>query len=459
MNLTFKNLFFVEKEMFPQENQLNHEEHHRKVSWVYYCTIVLGLWLIANPPTFGYEVSAMIWSDILTGIALITLSCIALNPYKLWAQWGLTFLGIWLLIAPMVFFPKEGAGFLADFLIGTLVVSFAILIPRQPGIKLYAQPGPNIPPGWDYNPSSWKQRLPVILFAWLGFFVARYMGAFQLELIHTAWDPFFGDGTKEVLTSEVSKSFPVSDATLGAFSYIIDVLFAYAGGTHRWRTMPWVVIIFGILIVPLGVVSITLVILQPVAVGSWCTLCLTSATVSLIMIPFTLDEVLATIQLMRHEKKVRKTSYWKSFWFGGSMEGGNIEEKENPATLLEDTFSDVIKDILLRPWNLFLILALGIWIMAAPGVFGFSGAIANSYNVTGALVIAFAVISMSEVGRSLRFINILLGLWLVASHWVLGIDQNSVMWNGVISGLVIVLLSFPKGKIEDRRGGFDKYIK
>lgn len=458
MSLTFRNLFFVNSNMFPQENQRDHEEHHKKFSWVYYSTIVLGFWLIANPPTFGYKVPAMLWNDVLVGVAVIILSYFALKPYKLWAQWGLVFLGVWLLAAPMILFPKEGAGMLIDFFVGTLLVAFSIIVPRQPGIKLFAKPGPNIPEGWNYNPSSWNQRVPVIFLSWVGFFVARYMGAFQLELIDTVWDPFFGEGTRNVLTSEVSKSFPVSDATLGAFSYIIDVLFAYAGGSHRWRTMPWIVIIFGILIIPLGVMSITLVILQPVSVGSWCTLCLTSATVSLIMIPFTIDEVLATIQLMRHEKKVRKTSYWTSFWFGGTMEGGNRDENFNPNTLLDQTFKDVYQDIILRPWNLFLILGIGAWTMASPQVLGFSGTMADTNQVAGAIIITFAVIAMSEVARSLRFLNILFGIWLIAGPWIIGADSNVALWNGVVTGVLLILLAFPKGKIVDKRGGFDKYI-
>ena len=255
--------------MFPEEKQAEHEKHHRKISWVYYCTFVLGLWLLASPPTFDYEVEAMVWSDLICGALLLLLSYFALKPYNLWAQWGIVFLGVWLFVAPMVFYAEVGAALQTDFLIGTLAVAFAIIIARQPGIKLWSQPGPDVPPGWSYNPSSWPQRVPVIFLAWLGFFIARYMGAFQLEMIHTVWDPFFGEGTRKVLTSKVSESFPVSDATLGAFSYILDVLFGYAGGIHRWRTMPWVVIIFGILIIPLGVVSITLIILQPLSVGHW----------------------------------------------------------------------------------------------------------------------------------------------------------------------------------------------
>lgn len=380
MSLSFRNLFFVKKDLFSQEKQTAHEEHHRKVSWAYYGIIVLGLWLIANPPTFGYTVPEMIWSDILTGFALIFFSYFALKPYKLWAQWALVFLGVWLLIAPMVFWSKEEAGLLSNYLIGTLVVCFAIVIPSQPGIKLFAQPGPNVPPGWTYNPSSWNQRVPVLFFAWVGFFVARYMGAFQFEFINTVWDPFFGDGTRKVLTSKVSESFPVSDAMLGAFSYIMDILFAYAGGTHRWRTMPWVVLIFGFLIVPLGVVSITLVILQPVSVGYWCSLCLTSAFISLIMIPFTVDEVLATTQLMLYEKKERNRSYWTTFWFGGTMEGGSVEEVSNPATLLEKTLREAAGDFKSLPWNLLLIIPVGAWIMAAPAVLGYGGGTITDSN-------------------------------------------------------------------------------
>ncbi|WP_179222998.1 SPW repeat domain-containing protein [Pontibacter ummariensis] len=445
--------------MFPEEKQSAHEQHHQRVSWVYYATITLGLWLIAGPPTFGYKVPAMVWNDIIAGFLLIGLSYLALKPYRLWAQWGIVFLGIWLLVAPMVFWAKEGAALLNDYFIGTLAVTLAIVIARQPGIKLYAPAGPNVPAGWSYNPSSWNQRVPVVFLAWLGFFVARYMGAFQMGYIDTVWDPFFGEGTRKVLTSKVSHSFPISDAMLGAFSYVIDVLFGLAGGTHRWRTMPWVVIIFGILIVPLGIVSITLIILQPVSVGYWCTLCLCSALISLIMIPFTLDEVLATAQLMKHEKEVRGTSYWTTFWFGGTMEGGEIEEKKHPSGLLNLTIKEGGKDLLLRPWNLFLLMAVGIWVMSAPGVLGYTGTIADSNHIVGAIAVMFAIIAMSEVGRPLRYLHILFGLWLIAAPWILGTDNNAAMWSNVISGLVLIPLAIPRGKVEDSRGSFDKYIK
>lgn len=458
MELTPSNLFFVKKDYFSVEKQEVHENHHKSVSWVYYATMVLGLWLMAGPPTFGYKMQAMVYNDLIAGALLIFLSYLALRPYRLWAQWGVIFLGIFMFITPMLFWAKEGAAFLNNYIIGTLVIGFSIIVAKQPGIKLFAQPGPNVPPGWSYNPSSWNQRVPVIFLAWLGFFVARYLGAFQLGYIDSVWDPFFGDGTRQILESKVSKSFPVSDATLGAFSYILDVLFGYAGNTHRWRTMPWVVVIFGILIIPLGIVSITLVILQPVSVGAWCTLCLTSATISLLMIPFSVDEVVATYQLMKHEKKTRNRSYWNTLWLGGTMEGGSIEEAKDPKTLLPETIEENSKDILIKPWNLFLITGIGIWTMASPDVLGYSGTLADSSHIVGALVVTFGVIAMSEVARPLRYIHILFGLWLIAAPFIFSQDGNTVMWNGIICGAALILLSFPKGRIEDKRGSFDKHI-
>ena len=129
--------------------------------------------------------------------------------------------------------------------------------------------------------------------AFVGFFLSRYLAAYQLGHIAWPWDPFFGDGTQRVLDSDVSKAWPVSDAGLGAVSYMLEALSGFMGGRNRWRTMPWMVVMFGVLVVPLGIVSIVLVILQPVAVGAWCALCLITAAAMLIMISPAVDEVVA----------------------------------------------------------------------------------------------------------------------------------------------------------------------
>ncbi|MFP5322615.1 MAG: vitamin K epoxide reductase family protein [Acidimicrobiia bacterium] len=178
-------------------------------------------------------------------------------------------------------------------------------------------PDDDRPPGWDQNPSSWSQRLPIVVIAIFGVFVAGWLALYQQELTDTVWEPFFPGGTEAIVReSGFSKSFerfPIGDAALGAIGYLLDAVTGVIGGTKRWKTMPWIVVIFGIFIGPLGVVSIMLVIFQPVLYGAFCTLCLASAVISLAMIGPAADEVLASLQYLR-DVKDEGGSVWKAFW-------------------------------------------------------------------------------------------------------------------------------------------------
>ena len=90
--------------------------------------------------------------------------------------------------------------------------------------------------------------------------------------------------------------------------------------------MPWMVFIFGILVVPPGLVSIFLVISQPLTVGAWCTICLITAKIMLPMIPLEPDEVIAMGQHMVQAKR-RGDSFWKVFWKGGKAFEKNEDER------------------------------------------------------------------------------------------------------------------------------------
>jgi uncharacterized membrane protein len=171
----------------------------------------------------------------------------------------------------------------------------------------------DIPPAWKYNPSTWSQRLPLVVIAVIGFVIALYLGLYQLRLITRVWEPFFGSGSVKVLNSPLSKALPVPDAILGAFSYLLDAVSGIIGKTRRWRTMPWIVILFGIAVGPLGFVSVFLVIAQPVFVNAWCTLCLVTAVISVVMIGPAMDEVLASLQYLQRVKRSGR-SVWKAFW-------------------------------------------------------------------------------------------------------------------------------------------------
>jgi uncharacterized membrane protein len=175
---------------------------------------------------------------------------------------------------------------------------------------------PAVPAGWQSNPSEWRQRLPIVGIALLGFAVATYLTLFQYGVIDTVWEPFFGDGSETVLTSGLSRVLPVSDAALGAAGYLADAVSGAMFGVRRWRTQPWIVVVFGIAVGPLGLISILLVIAQPVLYGSFCTLCLLSAVISLSMIPPAVDEVLASLQHLRRVQ-LGGGSMWKAFWGRG----------------------------------------------------------------------------------------------------------------------------------------------
>ena len=429
--------------------------------WTNALMIMLGLWLVSSPFTFGYVSSKMIWSDVISGILLIIFAIIAFLPrFDFWGRWGACFVGVWLQFAPLVFWAPTSTSFVTDTLVGALAITFSVLVPMMPGMAHHMEmmkPGPEIPPGWSYNPSTWHQRSPMIIAAFLGWLFSRYLAAYQLGYIKEVWEPFFGEGTVRVLTSKVSKSWPISDAGLGATSYTFELLMAWMGGVTRWRTMPWMVTFFFILVVPLGVTSIVLVILQPVAVGFWCTVCLLTALIMLVMIPFTVDEVVAMIQFMKRSVREGK-SFWRTFWVGGTLDE---ENKDNRTPSYGASLSKLTSAAgwgVSVPWNLLLSTALGIWLMFYPGTFGVAGTAADYFTTLGALAVTFSVIAMAEVARPLRFINLAITLWLVIALLLVKDVPSQALWNGIISGAVLIALSVPKGKVREKYGTFDKFI-
>ncbi len=328
-----------------------------------------------------------------------------------------------------------------------VVIAFAVLIPM-----MMQMPGPEVPLGWSYNPSTWLQRAPILALALLSFFLARYMAAFQLGHISRVWDPIFGNDTVLVLGSDLSKSFPISDAGLGAFTYLIELLSDFMGDPRRWRTMPWMVALFGFMVVPLGIVSVVLIMLQPVIVGAWCTACLLSALFMLIMIALSLDEVIAMLQFLMQTHRVGK-SVWRAFWLGGDALGDNRTPQRSETDHPRQMFWGVTV-----PWNLLVTAVLGAWLMVAPSVFETQGLAADSDHILGALVVTFAIIAFAEVTRAARFINIALALGIIVLPWLFGGATLPSGINDLIIGVLIIALSIPPGKIKNTYSGWNALI-
>lgn len=429
---------------------------HGEAVWPHVANMSLGLWLMTGAAAMGSPSWGLRLSDVTSGALVLLLALLSVSSrpaFKFWAPWANSLVGIWLLFAPLVFWARA-AEYTNDTLVGTLVIVFAILAPGMPGMRML--PGPDAPPGWSYNPSSWTQRAPIIVLALVGFFLSRHMTAFQLGHITSLRDLFFGSGTERVLTSEVSRAFPIPDAGLGAVAYMIEFLMGFMGDKYRWRTMPWMVMFFGILVVPLGVVSITLIALQPIAVGAWCTPCLMAAAAMLIMVSLTLDEVVAMgvfLVLARRDGQ----PLWQTFWAGGTL-------RDAAAPAAATVRADVVSATAAAwgvtvPWNLLVGIVLGVWLMLAPYVLGSSAPAAHSDHLLGALIITVVMIALADVGRAARFANVLLGALVIVSPWLLEGATASAVWNDAIVGALVILLSFRRGRIGASYGRFDRYIR
>lgn len=416
--------------------------------WVHVTVLTLGAWLLAAPSALAYPRAALAWSDMTSGALVIALAALTLTGRR-WAPWANALVGLWVMFAPLLFWTPSPAVYAVDTVVGALIVGLVVIVPMRTPM-----PGTDVPPGWSYNPSTWVQRLPIVALALASFFMARHMAAFQLGHLETAWDPIFGRGTARILTSEVSRAFPVSDAGLGAYTYMIEVLSGLMGDTRRWATMPWMVAMFGVAVVPLGIVSIVLVILQPVAVGAWCTLCLASAALMLVMAALSLDEIVAMVQFLRLGRR-RGLSAWGLFWHGGTVPP-RVEDRglARPA----GSWREMIWEALRPPWTLVASALLGVWVMAAPDVLGSTGTAADADRILGALAAVVAVTAMAEAGRPVRFLNLLLGAAVAVAPWVLpGASPLAGLHDGA-AGVALMLLSLPRGSIRQRYGGAQRYL-
>lgn len=459
-------------------------DDHRKMLWPHYVNLILGIWLLIHPFSMGYLSNfvpdanvlrvmierglpsfelrnlAMLWSDVICGILVIIFSILSSNASRRfpWAQWANAVVGLWLLFAPLVFWTPLPEAYANATLVGVLLIAFSVLIPMMPGMSMAGMMGgPDIPPGWAYTPASWLQRMPIAVFAVIGFFIARHMAAYQLGYIDHAWDPFFKTGTETIITSNASKAWPVADAGLGAVVYMLELLMTFMGGKQRWRTMPWMVLALAILILPLGIVSIFFVIIQPIVIGTWCTLCLIAALAMLLMIPYSLDEFVAMGQFLVDAHRKGKP-FWSTFWMGDAMEGGSDDVSKGVLGTMREKIGEGVRGMTF-PVLLLISTAIGIWLMFTRLSFGTFSTMANSDHMMGALVVTFSIIAFAEVVRVVRFINIAFGAWLMAAPWLLeGVASSSATWNSVICGILLIVLAIPRGRVNDSYASWDKYV-
>ena len=462
--------------------------HHRQTLWIPWTFLLLGVWQLLAPVTFGHlnpelwvEPSGgrgawwsdethdllrawlMVGADLLSGVLLLVFGWRTLKPDRPVSWWVCCGVGVWLTVAPVAFWAPTAASYVNDTVVGMLLIALAILIPGMPNMIMYMAHGGDQPPGWSYNPSSWPQRWVMIVLGFAGFVVSRYLAAFQLGYVTTVWEPFFGDGTRRVLNSQMSHMWPISDGALGALSYTFEFLMGFMGASSRWRTMPWMVTFFGVLVIPLGLTHIALVMSQPVVVGAWCTLCLLAAAIMLPMIPLEVDEVVAMGQHVAAAKRRgdRGGSLWKIFWLGGSGEESRRDRRSPALVELPDRPRAVVVSSLWGmswPWNLVASAAVGLWLMASPAVFGSGRPASAVAHLGGALAVVVAIVACGEVVRALRLVNLPVGLAIALAPWALSGATPAGLANTTVAGLALAALALRRGPVRERYGSWQRFI-
>jgi nucleoside-diphosphate-sugar epimerase len=458
----------------PETLRVNYEKarrsDHGRYRWAHFVNMAFGTWLLASPPLLGVAQAALVRSDMVAGAALIVLAAFALSWQATWARYASAAVGFWLLFAPLVFWTTNGAAYLNDTLVGTLVIGFALALPPEPGVSpLAATSGPAIPPGWSYNPSDWTQRIPIIALALVGLYASRYLAGYQLEVLDDVWEPFFAgnpadpqNGTEEIITSSVAEAWPVSDGGLGAITYVLEILTGAIGLRARWRTMPWLVVVFGLMIVPLSVTSISFVIIQPIIIGTWGTLTLIAAAAMLVQIPYAIDELIASLQFLR--RRARAGQNWlRVFFTGDTDESGAKAERDT--SVVADEFDRpavaVVKDMLSGgvglPWNLVLCGLIGLWLLFTRLTFGTSGTMADTDHVIGFLVLTTLSIAAAEATRAMRYLNVLFGAALLVTPFLLDAGTAATI-NSIVCGISLIALSLRRGPIRQRYGTWQPWI-
>lgn len=237
----------------------------------------------------------------------------------------------------------------------------------------------------------------------------------------------------------------------------------FMGSAARLRTMPWMVTFFGILVIPLGLVHIFLVISQPVLVGAWCFMCIVPALIMLPMLPLEGDEVIAMFQYMKKARQ-KGESLWHVFWFGGSLDNMDKDERSPALVKFPDEQNSVFQASIWGmsfPWTLTVSMVLGMGLMFAPDVFGdtIQSASATVNHLGGALLVVVSVISMGEVFRIGRYLNVLIGLVIAVGIWFTDYPAIGLAITSTVVGLAAAALAIPKGVQKEHYGGWDAYVR
>jgi hypothetical protein len=103
-------------------------------------------------------------------------------------------------------------------------------------------------------------------------------------------------------------------------------------------------------------------------------------------------------------------------------------------------------------WWQLLGAAIGVGLMAVPGVLSLPRPVADAFHILGPLAAAFGAIAASPILRVLRRVQLPIGLGVAVSPLALGSSPAAIAI-GIIAGVALVAVAFAPGARMERFGG------
>jgi len=103
-------------------------------------------------------------------------------------------------------------------------------------------------------------------------------------------------------------------------------------------------------------------------------------------------------------------------------------------------------------WPHLLCTAIGAWLMAAPDLLDYRDPARTNDHIVGPLLFTFACTAAFQSTRGLRFVDLMLGIWLLIAPLVFGYWGEPLI-NSLACGLGVVVLSLIRGPITVQLGG------
>ena len=98
----------------------------------------------------------------------------------------------------------------------------------------------------------------------------------------------------------------------------------------------------------------------------------------------------------------------------------------------------------LKRWQDQVILLLGLWLLVSPWAFSYPEGSPQMLNAfaSGLVIAVLAAFDLYKTYFWAVVVNLLVGVWVAVSPWVLRIaEQRVVLWNELLVGIAVVVLA------------------